>query len=309
MKTIWTVAVLLSLLVLPWRVPAEDSNPRLIMDVPQLDQLRLRNFRSVTSPLKAKPGGKAPSAVGLSGLRMSGSAEFSVPAWKELLGKVPREGLVVVDLRQESHGLLNDSIPVSWYGKHDWANRGDDPAEVQALESRDLSDLRAAGKAVLWTKDGKTPPVNLTVTSAGTEKALVEGSSVRYVRFAVPDHVKPDDGTVDDFVSMVRALPPGAWLHFHCEAGDGRTTTFMAMTDMLRNARDVSLDDILARQFLLGGLNLRDLRSPSSWQHPLFAARLEFLKSFYEFARAGGATSGTSWSEWNKTQVGKGLPK
>lgn len=39
---------------------------------------------------------------------------------------------------------------------------------------------------------------------------------------------------------------------FHCEAGEGRTTAYMAMYDMMKNP-DVSLKDILYRQHLLGG--------------------------------------------------------
>jgi len=67
----------------------------------------------------------------------------------------------------------------------------------------------------------------------------------------VTDHVRPLDDAVDRFILAVRALPDGAWTHFHCEAGLGRTTTFMVLYDMLRNANRVSLEDIVRRQKIL----------------------------------------------------------
>jgi hypothetical protein len=54
-----------------------------------------------------------------------------------------------------------------------------------------------------------------------------------------------------DLFSRSARLPENAWAHFHCEAGLGRTTTFMVLYDMLRNANRVSLEDIVQRQKIL----------------------------------------------------------
>lgn len=39
---------------------------------------------------------------------------------------------------------------------------------------------------------------------------------------------------IDEFIKLYKSLPKDAWLHFHCEAGKGRTTTFLAMYDMMK---------------------------------------------------------------------------
>ena len=52
-----------------------------------------------------------------------------------------------------------------------------------------------------------------------------------------------------------------SWLHFHCLAGYGRTATFMAIYDMMKNP-DVGLSDIVYRQSMTGGENLLNSTSP-----------------------------------------------
>jgi Inositol hexakisphosphate len=90
------------------------------------------------------------------------------------------------------------------------------------------------------------------VKQASIERDLVSSADASYVRVAVTDHTRPVDEAVDRFIVAVRALPQNAWAHFHCEAGLGRTTTFIVLYDMLRNASRVSLEDIVQRQKLLG---------------------------------------------------------
>ena len=101
----------------------------------------------------------------------------------------------------------------------------------------------------------------------------------------------------------MRALPAGGWVHFHCEAGKGRTTTFLALYDILRNARRVSLQDIVNRQSLLvGDYNLLDLAGQSGWKAPLFADRAAFVRAFFDYARANTGGRPQTWTEWLKSQ-------
>jgi protein-tyrosine phosphatase len=115
------------------------------------------------------------------------------------------------------------------------------------------------------------------------------------------------DGEVDRFVISVRALPAGQWVHFHCRAGKGRTTTVLALYDMLRNAGRVSLDDIVNRQSLLiGDYNLLQLEEQSGWKAPLAADRANFVRAFYDYARANPNGSPQLWSEWLRAQEAAG---
>src|ERR1043166_4524010 len=104
------------------------------------------------------------------------------------------------------------------------------------------------GEAVKKGNAGAAMLQRVTVKSAGTERYIVGGAGASYVRITVTDHTRPLDDEVDRFVLAVRALPGNAWAHFHCEAGLWRTTTFMVLYDMLRNANRVSLEDIVRRQ-------------------------------------------------------------
>jgi protein-tyrosine phosphatase len=110
------------------------------------------------------------------------------------------------------------------------------------------------------------------------------------VRITVTDHARPLDEAVDRFILAVRALPENGWAHFHCEAGRGRTTTFMALYDMLRNANRVSLEDIACREQLLGyDYDVLCPVGPESWKAPYSVDRIAFVRAVYNYARANPA--------------------
>ncbi|MFZ1056194.1 MAG: hypothetical protein WAN79_11025, partial [Opitutaceae bacterium] len=111
------------------------------------------------------------------------------------------------------------------------------------------------------------------------------------------------DEEVDRFIAEVRKLPAGAWAHFHCRAGKGRTTTFMALYDMLRNARTVSLLDIDRRQSdLVGDYDLLGKEGETGARQGVAAARAAFVRMFYDYAKANPDGRPLLWSEWLKRQ-------
>jgi protein tyrosine phosphatase len=166
----------------------------------------------------------------LSDLRASGSGEFSVEGLKALLPRT-QSPVTVFDLRQETHVFVND-LPVSWYASHDWTNVADiqnhEAEEVQSFKPGTNIDVRR-GQPVKHGDGSGVTPQRVTVQQASTEQSIVERAGARYVRIAVTDHASPLDSAVDEFVTAVRGLPQNGWAHFHCEAGLGRTTTFMVL--------------------------------------------------------------------------------
>jgi hypothetical protein len=284
--------------------PADADSPVLIWDVdPKFAKSLPRNFRTTDDPIKATTGGIS-NNTGLADLRASGSGEFTVDGLKLLLART-RGPVTVFDLRQETHIFVN-GLPVSWFAAHDWVNVGRTQTAIEAEEAAWVQSLKPGrkivvrpGAAVKKPDVTSSAPQNVIVEHASTERDIVEDDSSAYVRLTVTDHARPLDDEVDRFILAVRALPENGWAHFHCEAGRGRTTTFMVLYDMLRNATRVSLEDIARRQQLLGyDYDVLRPADPGSWKAPYTADRITFVRAFYNYAHANPNGRPQLWSDW-----------
>jgi protein-tyrosine phosphatase len=287
--------------------PRSSDPPTLIWDIDlKLANALPRNFRTTDDPLKTNKG-ETRGTIGLRDLRVSGSGEFTPEGLRLLLTHM-RGPVTVFDLRQETHIFVN-ALPVSWYASHDWANVGrsqekiesEESARVQSFKRGSEIDVRP-GHPVKHGDGNSVTPQRVTIERATTEENVVESVGAHYVRVTVTDHARPLDNEVDRFIVAVRALPENAWVHFNCEPGLGRTTTFMVLYDMLPNASRVSLEDIVRRQSILG-YNYDVLRPPdaSDWKAPYAADRAAFVRAFYDYARANPSGQPQLWSEWLKS--------
>src|SRR5262249_1063790 len=202
-----------------------------------------RNMRIV----KPKFSKHSLNLSGLSYLHASGSGQFSEQNLNQIIHElsISPEKFVVFDLRQESHGFINGN-PISWTdGNYNYANLHKSRSEIETDEYQRLMLAARAGRIVI---NPVQDPTKVKVRAVKTERAMVEGLGSRYVRLPVTDHNRPSNQIIDEFVKLIRSLPQDQWIHFHCRAGKGRTTTFLTLLDIMKNAREVSLDDILARQ-------------------------------------------------------------
>ena len=287
--------------------PRSTDPPVLIWDI----DLKLagdlpRNFRTSNDRPNETNNGTIVTA-GLGDLRASGSGEFSLVGLKALLRRM-QGPVTVFDLRQETHLFVN-GLPLSWYASHDWANVGRTQADIEKQETRKAESFKPGtdievrpGQPFKHGDGSGVTPQRVPVQRATTEREIVESAGARYVRVAVTDHTCPLDNAIDEFVLAVRKLPQDAWAHFHCEAGLGRTTTFMALYDMLRNATRVSLDDIVQRQKILSrGYDVLKPPDADDWKAPYAADRATFVRTFYDYARANPNGRPKLWSEWLKS--------
>jgi len=300
----WVASVLASDLEQNQPVRSAEK-PVLIWDIDfdQADDLP-RNWRSTDDPTARISEAGAP--LGLRDLRASGSGEFT-PAGLKLVLVQTRGAVIVFDLRQETHIFVNN-LPVSWYAPRDWSNVGRSHSEIEADEAARVGSLKPGSKIDIRpghpVKHGDANAVaaqKVTVDRASTERDVVEFAGASYVRITVTDHTRPLDSEVDRFVLAVRALPKDAWAHFHCEAGLGRTTTFMVLYDMLRNAGQLSLEEIVNRQKCLShGYDVLQPDEPVNWKAPYAAERAKFIRLFYDYARANPSGQPDLWSEWLK---------
>jgi protein-tyrosine phosphatase len=233
--------------------------------------------------------------------RISGSAQFSEAAFHEMLQEyaLEPEKLIVFDLRQESHGMVN-GIPVSWTdGIHNFVNLDKTAKEIEADEQQKLKQVSQAGTIVVDPFDKNV--AKFAVNATKTEREIVESVGATYIRLPVVDHCRPTDQIIDQFIEIVKILPKDKWLHFHCKGGKGRTTTFMSFLDIMNKSDRMTFDEIIAYQSSLGGQDLHDFNKISQVRSDAAEERLELLRKFYAYYRAVPKLD-KSWSQWISEQ-------
>lgn len=142
------------------------------------------NFRTAQSDYKKVESGVYPSREGLNELRMSGRSFFSKNEFLEMLKHVPKKDLVVIDLRAESHGYINDN-GVSWYSRYKTFNKGQSAQEVDRREKSMLQTALMNGTmdiATLKSDKDIENQVQEKVNSVQTEGEFLESQSVKYYR-------------------------------------------------------------------------------------------------------------------------------
>ena len=228
---------------------------------------------------------------------------FSKNEFQSLLKQIPadKKDIVVVDLRDESHGYINGHA-VSWYSRYKTFNKGLSAEQVMEREEALLKAAQKAGtvEVAMQAKDKSNSFVApIQVESVMTEKELVESQGAKYYRIPIMDYSAPTRANIDQFVAFYKSLPKGTWLHFHCEAGVGRTTIALSMVDMIHNAAKLSYDEIMTREVLLGGQDVRQSAATTSdpYKKANYPKRAAFTQHFYDYAKAHPALDIT-WSQW-----------
>src|SRR5262249_8894479 len=96
--------------------------------------------------------------TGLSSLHAAGSSAFSALAFPLILQKLSANSnhLIIIDLRQESHGFLNGDA-VSWYGPQNAANSNQSDERIAVIEKRHLTRLNRKRRIMLHDILEKTP--------------------------------------------------------------------------------------------------------------------------------------------------------
>ncbi|MCR5177053.1 MAG: protein tyrosine phosphatase [Anaerovibrio sp.] len=246
-----------------------------------------------------------PSAYGLKDLRVSGSSFFSKNEFEALLQKIPaeRKAIIVLDLRNESHGYINGH-GVSWYSRYKTFNKGLSADQVDERECALLADVKQKGYADIAVQAKNKDivfTVPIQVESVMTEKEYLESLGIRYFRIPIMDYTAPTNANIDRFVEFYKTLPANSWIHAHCEAGVGRTTIALSMIDMLHNAGKLSYDEIMTRQVLMGGQDVRKSakKATDTYKTENYPKRAEFTRRFYDYAKEHPDLS-ISWSQWCK---------
>ncbi|WP_297637183.1 hypothetical protein [uncultured Clostridium sp.] len=248
----------------------------LILDNENFNKLPER-FRKSTDPIE-NPSNL--NLAGLNTLNISGSQQYSKTGLSLVKEQLPKnKNLVFVDLRQESHGFIN-GLPVSWEGDGDKANMGLSYNQVIARNDAQLASIKIGTPINI---KGKT----ITPKEVYSEQTLVTNNKDNYIRITVTDTKLPTPEMINLFVQSITKVPKNSWIHFHCKEGIGRTTVFMTMYDMMHNAKNVPMNDIVLRQIKLANLEEKEEGLESK-------DRMDFYTDFYAYCKKGDFTKGFS---------------
>ncbi len=305
LKKNFVISLIIMLVLIDFTYPQSDT-ASLIFDGPYNHELP-RNFRKSNGVFKYLSV-TMPDTAGLNNLNISGSAEFNNLNLTLIIKTIIAPNITVIDLRQEMHGFIN-GMAISWYGKYDWADLNLTRDEIIKIEYNKLDSIHKLGGAtvtyVLRKNKAddtfkKIRDTTFKVISVMTEEELTKANDLAYLRITVTDHRQPTIDDVDRFINFVKNLKGNNWLHFHCHAGDGRTTTFMAMFDMMKNAKQVAFTDIIQRQHLIGGIDLSKDDDFPSWDKQYAIERTSFLQDFYNYCKQNKDNFSTSYADWLK---------
>lgn len=281
------------------------NHPCIVQDS-ELSSSPLKWFRDVSMIADIYQGNN----YGINELSISGSEEPSEKGWREIADYITKDrriegkSVLVLDLRQESHGYLNGRA-ITLVSEYDWINRGKSNEQSLIAQENWLNSLKIEKKArdVLSSQQFAAKEYssgkNIPVKKIKNEKELVSRLGFEYHRLYVTDHMGSNDSEVDAFLTIINNAPKDAWFHIHCRGGKGRTTTFLVMYDMLKNANKVSFDEIIARHASIPPYyNLFDVNRADPYLTPYYEQRILFLSRFYQFAQQFLKGNPESWSQW-----------
>ena len=254
------------------------EDPRFVMDDPSRGHFEQR-FR-LEDPHNAALSRK------IQHLHVVASDQLSIPQLNALIQAYP-EIAVIVDLRKEPHFFINGHA-ITWADAQDWVDKDMTPDEVRALEKRLMEEVRAQKELLVFQKihedaQKKEIPRKLYPQFLSTEKDWAASHNIGYLRLFIPDHVSPTIAQINHFIRVYQALQPQKSLYIHCRGGMGRTTTFLALVDMMHNAKKDSFETILKRQHHLHGEDL--MKPKTGYKAAPAEKRLALLKAFYQYAK------------------------
>ena len=229
---------------------------------------------------------------GLKSLNISGSQQFSKMNLPLLLNVINTDlPIIDFDLRQESHGFVN-GIPISFENEHNNANEDLTDKQILQKEKEQLDSIKIGTPLTFYNK----PKLTIAPKEVIDENTLVTSNGIKYIRIFATDEILPAPSVIDSFVDAVNKIDKESWLHFHCKEGIGRTTTFMIFYDMMKNYKDVSADDIIARQIELGDFNENDLKLLTSER------RIESYNNFYNYLKDNDGNFNIKYSDYIKSK-------
>jgi hypothetical protein len=224
--------------------------------------------------------------IELKGLRELKASGGNLPRLHYVSWKLShiQEPKIILDLKSEFHGYIK-GIPTTFF-----AYNRSEPA------------LRHIPRRYLITGS-----IDILPDHVLPEEDEVKKFGFAYKSIDVGSKFIATDEQIDELVTFFDTLPKNTWVHIHCTNGAGRTSTALAMLDIMKNAPDVTLDQIVKRQYLLGSVNLFDTEvwKGGTYTKEELENRKKFIENFYVFICERKAGKIQVWSEWQRKQKNK----
>lgn len=245
-----------------------NSNTNLMENFPNNNNLP-NHFRKTSDKLNIDKKQKI-NLNGLDKLNISGSGQFSESGLSLIKNSIPNSfSIINVDLREESHGFIN-GIAISFENLNNNANTGLNLTQIIATENNLLKSIKIGEPVTFYNTKETIIPNNVK-----NELEVANSKGIVYIRIPVTDGSIPSQDMINYFINIVNNQPKDTWIHFHCKEGIGRTTTFMIMYDIMKNYKNVSLNDIIKRQVMLSNISEKNAQDFYSGRH------FKFLNNFY----------------------------
>ncbi len=227
-------------------------------------------FRTMQDPISSK------ETVNLKGLRELQIAGGPPISFSDLKEKMPSKNIIVVGGLYDKHGYIN-GIPATY------------------LSYNGGVSLKHYFWRLIYTHTLKAHP-ELTIP----EEQEAKNHGLKYVYFVIGSKVNNSPQVIDKFIHFLDTLAPDTWVYYHCRHGKGRTSIMLVLADIFANAPEVSLQDIVKRQYLLGS---EDLFNTTPWAKGTYGKamlenRKQFISDFYEFICQRKAGGEQTWSTW-----------
>lgn len=234
-----------------------------------------------------------PTEEGFRELNMSGSTLFVTNILDKLKAIANGKEIYVISLIENGHLYINEK-PAYWLGYSEDSNLNEHPTN-NSLRHK----IRYALRRGFYT--GRLSH-NIDDQDVVFDRDLMKSKGVHHINLYYDRKSIPGDDYVSNFINLVKSIPEDAWIHFHCNAGRGRTTVAMVMYDIIHNAKTVPLKDILERNYLIGSDNLNDV---TLWKNGTYTVdqlerRHDFVSGFYEYMRSDDGYGKYTWVEWLK---------
>lgn len=243
------------------------------------DSVKLSYFRTCQDTVSKSL--KGINLDGLASLPVSGSNRLLFDDLKAKLNHIKGK-IYIVDLTGGGQTYYKGEYPIDFFGldsKHpEWL-------KYKLRRWYFMGSMDATAEKDFWQ-----------------EKDVVEKHGYSYVNLYQQRRETPGGQIVDHFIELVENLPQDGWLHLHCRGGKGRTTSFMVLFDILKNGRKVSLEDIVKRHHLLGGIDLFDTKvwKNGTYTESQLTRRRDFIMNFYRYVNDSQGYGHQSWMNWCK---------